>query len=268
MFQPVYAVTFHRPMNNGKTKPCLISTVDTNKSTIEMVAKFAEGCEQKEFTLVIEALAAFLAADLNLPIPEPKLVQVDPVFANSLLAEHSEIKNIMMKSLPYAFGSRLLPPSYSTLTNPLGMLNESQIQAVAEIFAFDMLIKNPDRTIKNPNCLSNGIKFAIFDHDLSLRPKLFSFELDQWQEGYLNSWNYRDHVFFNALRGKSNIVDFDKFSESWGKIDDARLQEYRNALPHEWLSQHEENTDVTLKLIANIRDNITPSLNEVLRVLK
>ena len=39
----------------------------------------------------------------------------------------------------------------------------------AEILAFDTFIANPDRTVENPNCQSNGREFAIFDHELAFR---------------------------------------------------------------------------------------------------
>lgn len=264
MFQPVYALTFHRPMNIGKTQPCLIDCIDQNNQSHEVIAKFSQNCEQKEFTLIIEAIASFLAADLNLPIPEPKLVNISAEFASTLPSTYIRVSS---KSF-YAFGSSRLPSSYRIFTNPVASFTPEQMQAASEIFAFDMVIKNPDRRISNPNCLTNGVSFAIFDHDLSLRPKLLSFDLEPWEPDFLETWNYEEHIFYKSLKQKTEFINLEPFSDAWKAIDDKRLQAYQNALPFEWLKGNEENTEKILSLVANIRNNIDPALSEVLRVLK
>ncbi len=50
MFDSVVAMTFHKPMANGKTKPCLLDGYSlSNFENVEVVTKFAEGCEEKSF---------------------------------------------------------------------------------------------------------------------------------------------------------------------------------------------------------------------------
>jgi hypothetical protein len=46
---------------------------------------------------------------------------------------------------------------------------QALLPMAAEILAFDTFIANPDRTVENPNCQSNGREFAIFDHELAFR---------------------------------------------------------------------------------------------------
>lgn len=45
MLTPVTATTFHRPMGVGKTAPSLVTCVSADGSEVELVVKFAGGCE-------------------------------------------------------------------------------------------------------------------------------------------------------------------------------------------------------------------------------
>ena len=74
MLTPVTATTFHRPMGVGKTAPSLVTCVSADGSEVELVVKFAGGCEAGIGSLLREAVAALMAADLDLPVPEPFLV--------------------------------------------------------------------------------------------------------------------------------------------------------------------------------------------------
>lgn len=268
MFDSVVAVTFHKPMANGKTKPCLLDGYSqTNSDSVEVITKFAEGCEEKAFTLVIEAFANFLAYDLNLPIPEPKLVEITEDFVSSISID-PPLKYIIARSKPFAFGVKRLPASFTVLTNPLFKLTQEQLQSALEIFIFDMLIKNPDRRVDNPNCLTNGTSFAIFDHDLSLRPKVFSFELEPWEDGYMQVQDFKKHVFYSSLKGKTQELDISEFLTSWKNLSDERLIEYKEALPNEWLIAYEDKVDNLLVFIKSLRDNIDKSLFIIREVLK
>lgn len=262
MFSNSLAITFHRPLTNGKTKPCLLTTLSTQDEECEVIAKFAYGCEEKTFSLIIEAIANFLACDLTLPIPEAQLVELKAEFVNSVKAD-SDVKSLISKSVPYAFALKKLPASFSVVTNPLMDLNEEQLQSALEIFVFDLLIKNPDRRTNNPNCLSNGKSFAIFDHDLSLREKIFSFDTDPWQHGYMIGQNYREHIFYKALKGKSQHICIIEFEKNFKKISNERLEEYKNALPHEWLHNNMVKVDNLISFLKSLRDNIDQAINVI-----
>lgn len=268
MFDSVIAMTFHKPMANGKTKPCLLDGYSlSNSESVEVVTKFTEGCEEKSFTLVVEAFANFLACDLNLPIPESKLVQITDDFVGAINTD-PPLKYMITNSKPYAFGVRRLPSSFTTLTNPLFKLTQEQLQSALEIFIFDMLIKNPDRKIDNPNCLTNGTSFAIFDHDLSLRPKIFSWDLEPWENGYMQSPEIRKHIFFTSLKGVSENLDISSFILAWKNLTDERLAEYRDAIPEEWINTYESKVDEVLVFIKSLRNNIDQALFLIREVLK
>lgn len=56
MLTPVTATTFHRPMGVGKTAPSLVTCVSADGSEVELVVKFAGGCEAGIGSLLREAV--------------------------------------------------------------------------------------------------------------------------------------------------------------------------------------------------------------------
>lgn len=265
MLNQVIAVRFDRRAGTGKTKPCFIACMDGADEEVEVVAKLSAGCERGVAALAIEALAAMLAADLGLPVPEPYLVQLVPEFID--LIPDAEIKDLASRSCEIAFGAKRLPPAYAAWMHsrnvPVGML-----QAAQEVFAFDALIDNMDRRPTNPNCLSEGNSIAIYDHEMAFPGQLLLPILrppPPWQVGGLGFYGEPDHhIFLSALKGRP--VNLNRLEGAWQGIGDARLAEYEAAMPPHWNAADEEVRRIT-RLIAGIRDNIGAAMAEVARVL-
>lgn len=267
MFDYLYGVIFHNAVGNGKTKPCRISALDRDKKLHDIVIKLSAGCDRKETDLAIEAIGSFLACDLGIYTPQSFVIGIDPKFVNTISDDifRSE-KNLFSSSYPYAFGSSYLV-GFNTLSTPLPELTESQLNQAAKIFAYDALIKNFDRKKTNPNCLTNGKDFAVIDHELAFHPKLFSSEPNIWDDGYMDTIPYKDHVFFDSL--KSKYCDFTELKDSFMKLSNNRIDEYFLALPDEWKETEMSELAVknALTHIRDIRDNIEPALQEIKRVL-
>ena len=179
---------FDKPMRVGRTGPCLMECVREDGATEEVVVKLRAGCDMKERSLVAEALAALLAADLDLPIPEPFIVRIDPAFAAIIPDADARVK--AEASIGWNFGSKRLPSGFSTIPKdqpvPSRLIDEA-----AEILAFDTFIANSDRTVDNPNCQSNGKQLAIFDHELATQ----------------NVIEYIKHLVMNIDSAISNLVE-------------------------------------------------------------
>lgn len=151
-------------MQIGRTAPCLLAICRSDGSEVEVVAKFSAGCELGVGGLVSEVVAAELAALLDLPAPTPYLVGVDAQFVELVRMSNATVANQIEQSCPVAFGSEKLPAGFGAL--PTGKPIPLALRAVAaEIFAFDVLIQNPDRRVENPNFHSDGVALAIFDHE-------------------------------------------------------------------------------------------------------
>lgn len=264
MLEQVTAVRFDKRITSGRTAPCLLTCVRENGEDVEVVTKFSAGLFRKEADLVSEALAAMLASDLDLPVPEPFLVSFDQEFVRLVHPLDSVVAEKMEKSSRVAFGSSKLPPGFSTVLRDRPIPRALCAQA-AEVFAFDALILNADRRPENANCLTNGREFAIIDHELAFLVEGVIGLKMPWEAGALETVRMnKTHLFLDGLIGKT--VNFDRFAGAWQAITDERLQQYKSALPPEWAGA-DRTTDATLGYLAQVRNNIEPALAEVRRVL-
>ncbi len=260
MFEYVTADEFTKKMTSGKTAPFLLNCSRPDGSDIDVITKYSVGCEMGVHNLVNEAIAAMLAADLCLPVPEPFAVQFDQEFIDTVYFIDPQLADRLKQSVPVAFGSTQLN-GYSLVVSD-SINTESSRQEAAEIFAFDSIVVNPDRSYKNPNCLFNGKNFAIIDHELCFLQEQTLFWEPPWIQGSLT--NMKNHVFYSALYGKH--INLSRFSGAWNEISDIRLNQYRQALPPEWTIQQNK-VDNILNYVAQVRDNIRLVVAEVLRVL-
>lgn len=239
MLRIVTAQQFIKRMGTGKTKPCLIGCAevvaeptdeneDTTPAEVELVVKFSDGCEAKKHGLVAEALAAALAADLDLPVPQPFLVHVEPDFVASI--PDVEIKALAGRSAPWAFGSEKLPPQYSTIMTGI-TLPQALVPTAAEIIAFDLMIANPDRRVRNPNCLSNSRSLAIYDHELAFQTEGVLFWKPPWEQVTFAPGDQR-HVFLDVVKGGK--IDLSRLQGALEAITLERIEQYQSSLPEEW----------------------------------
>lgn len=261
MLEFVTATRFDRRMTNGKTKPCLMACDRTDRSEVEAVVKLSAGCERGMGGLVTEAIVAMFAADLELPVPEPLLVRIEPALAQ--LIPDTDVRELCAKSSNVAFGSKLLPPSHSVWLHSRAIPQPLQQQAI-EIFAFDALLLNADRRPANPNCQSNGSTFAIYDHELCFLPPLFA-PLPWVPNGlaYLRAKGGA-HLFQEGLQ--NTMLDLARFAGAVEAVTPARIQQYVDALPPEWAAANGVAAAAASHLSA-LRDNIEAAVTEVTRVL-
>lgn len=261
MLDLVTAQRFDKRMGSGKSRPCLLACERADGSEVEVVTKFSAGLDRREGGLVIEAIAALLAAELDLPIPEPFLVAIDDDFIDSLPATAAEDAQRMRASNRLAIGLEKLPPGFALWPSGRPVPAAIRPQA-AEIFAFDCLIENGDRMSSNPNLLFDGRSFAIFDHELTFMKDLLG-RRPPWEPGSLQG-GARLHVLFAGLAGRS--YDWSRLEGAWEAISDSWLDSCRAALPGDWqLSQRV--ADEALAYLKELRDNVRPALAEVARVL-
>jgi hypothetical protein len=168
MLTPLTATYFHRPMGVGRTAPALVTCVHADGSEVELVVKLAGGCEGGTGALLREAVAALMAADLDLPVPEPFLVNLGAEFVATIPdtdERYRLAKQHAAASLGWNYGSKKLPAGFSTILKGQS-LPQALMPAAAEILAFDTFTANPDRTVQNPNCQSNGLATAATSRGL------------------------------------------------------------------------------------------------------
>lgn len=264
MLTEVEAIRFDRAMTTGKTKPILVACEKATGEEMEVVAKFTYGCNNSPEALVREAIAAVLAKDLGLPIPEPHIVSVTPEFISTI--EDQEVVFYLKNSNPLGFGCRRLPDGYATWTPSSGKVPEHLLDSAADILAFDCFITNADRRIENPNLLCNGRSFAIIDHEMAFMTDLNMFWSPPWKAGaLLGAYKPSNHVLYSSVKNGKKY-NFARLIDAFSDITDNRINEYGQAIPTGWIGT-ERAIERAVNLIRELRDNIRPAIEELQRAL-
>lgn len=255
------ATAFVKAFRTGRTCPCLMLCADEEGKQIEAVVKLISGTESTRTGLICELMASLLAADLDLPVPTPFLVEVDPDFHECIpdvvLAErfrHSPGMN---------FGSKYLGPGY--VTWPQGRsISGPLMQDAADVFAFDLIIQNPDRRKDKPNLLCRGDELAIFDHEMAFS-FLYAIMPDEYSWEGRGIYFAKDHVFYAGLKGCT--LRFDRIQGAFETIDDRRLELYINAAPDSWRDKGNDAAHRIKDYIMKARDNSTKLFRKIREVL-
>lgn len=270
MLKTVVASRFAKPMGYGKTAPCLIGCEDADGKETELIVKFGAGCELKQRGLATEALVAMLGADLDLPVPEPFLVDVSAQFVATIPEtdeRHRRAKANARASLGLNFGSKKLPPGFSS--HPKGKrLPGSLLPLAAEILAFDIFLANPDRVVANANFLIKGESVAIFDHELALFTEGIIGWVEPWKPGGIallkNLPDGQRHVFLDDVRREP--LDLSRLIGAFETISDVRLNDYRAAVPPVWIGDGKA-LDRMLDYLRGLRQNLDSAVKELRKAL-
>jgi hypothetical protein len=261
MLETVTPVRYHAAVSSGRTKPVRIECEKLDLSTVEVVAKFSAGCDRKEVGLAMEVVAACLAADLGLPIPKPYLLDTQPSFVNAV--PDADRRSAMAASNGIAFGSTEAGSGFR-IWSKADRLSTDMLPEALAILCFDAFVVNDDRRADNPNCLLKGKQIRIIDHESSFVHKMLIGWQQPWKVGALAPLTTPGHhIFYAGLKGEN--LNFAPIEQAWRGVGDARLQEYRNSVPHHWAAAVA--VDDAISLIQGVRDNITAALAEVRRVL-
>lgn len=249
MISTVRATTFLKVLRSGRTKPCLMLCEDDAGTQFEMVVKLRAGMDSGTTGLTCELLASLLASDLDLIVPRPFIVVVDSDFYEAI--PDGKPAELFRKSQGFNFGTQYLKAGYTTWPQERS-IPSSVMQMAADIFAFDLMIQNPDRRQDNPNILRKGDDLVIFDHEM-----VFSFLYAIGQAQY--PWDnpgvgfLMDHVFFGGLRGRE--LSWERMQGALEAIDDRRLGMYAEAVPASWREHGKDVSIQILRYIDNVRDD-------------
>lgn len=266
MLDTLIAMRFDRRMSKGRTGPFLLECEHADQGNIEVVAKFT-GPQLTVEGLVREALCAMLAADLGLPVPACYCVCIEPDFLSALVDTQPDAAAFLAGSVPMGFGSEKLPPGFAAWM-PGRSIPKAMQAAAAEIYAFDLLVQNPDRRPDNPNLQSKGERFAIFDHEMALVTEGVLFWRPPWEPGALEALRApAGHILWQGLRGSA--PDLSRLVGAWEAIDDARLTAYGQAIPSQWTPTPlaVQTMQTVLGFLRDLRNNLGPAMQEITRTL-
>lgn len=232
----VFATTYMDVKSSGRNRPCAFSCVNHENTSTDYIVKFYSSIGS---TIICEFAATLLGKKLGINVPDIAIVHTDYRLAPSI-RDRIARENFEKKDGPH-FGSQYLGPGFTVMNKGYKLSSDSLEQAL-NIFAFDMLIQNIDRTaagtVGNPNILYKGHQLFAIDHELS-----FSFV--NLIGGNPDPWNIRGsnlaqrHVFYTQLgkHAKNNTICFDGFIEEVSALPDEYMESVMQALPTEWYNE-------------------------------
>ena len=268
MLELATAVTYYEVIEQkvGATEPVLMAA-DSKGELHDLYAKLSDKSQYGVKSLITEALAACLATDLGICVPQPFIVDITQPFIDSIPC--TATKQRFDKSCKKAFGSKVVR---SRLVAKNEALDVKNLQAAANIFAFDCLIDNFDRGGDKINCLTDEANFIAIDHEKAF-PKSCGIPLlfakNPWESGALTSFNDSGtHVFLSQIKKMAGKINFSIFKDNWeNTISDARLTQYLQALPTDWTAKEPQTANNIIAHITAVRNHIGDCIVEVERVL-
>lgn len=261
MLRRATAYEIVRQATSGRTKPVVMRCEADSGRPLEVFCKLSAGCEEGVLNLARETVAACLAADLQLPVPAPLLVEIPPELAS--VATEPDVAVRLAAGSPVAFGSLRVASQFGVWTAG-HRVTEAMLPHALGAFVYDAVIDNVDRKLSNPNCLVAGDCIRLIDHELAFpsTANILNWQAP-WRPNSLGWMN--DHIFFRSLRRRS--LDFGPLRKLWSALSDMRLQEYRNAIPPEW-SEALATVDEALDRIRNAGNEIDGIISEARQVLQ
>lgn len=252
------AVQFTRFMTSGATSPALFNCEDEYCQAAGDYVLKLRGFIQRTGSLR-ELLGTKLAAHFELPVPEPAIITLEQPLADLITLSDPSKAHIINGSVGLNFGSKeaighSVWPVDRSIPAPLW-------ETARNIFAFDALVQNADRSFANPNLFVCGDDVLIFDHE-----KAFSFLLDvlpspaPW---LMNRQQYlTNHVFYRQL--KSQDIDLKDFTRKLTGLTDATLDQMIAESPAEWNNEDAQKIAQHLRAVRNHAEEFTEDIRRFL----
>ncbi len=180
----------------GRTRPWLVQVLAEDRAVPYVVKLFSVAETNQQALLVREVMGSVLAREFELQRPEPALVHFGSLFKQTLSEEQRD-RLITNDSRP-KFGTLYLEgmPVFDTKFHSQTLRKYADIETV---FAFDVLIRNADRTLRKPNLLVEDKQFWLIDHEISQDiPTDFRI---RFENGLLH-FPYENHIFYKYLKRK------------------------------------------------------------------
>lgn len=235
---PVYkAISFVKVLEKGgRTKPWLV-LVHTGQQVRPYVVKLfdSEGIAKRD-AVANEVMGNVLAREFQLPVPPAALIEMGPDFAGTI-QDPGLLEVLANTDDRVKFGSLQLEGFGRFDPKAVTLAEVRRMVEIDSVFAFDALIRNPDRNHIKPNLLVKQNEAYLIDHELGFEITAGCVkELDDWQ------WKerfYRYHIFYEHLRNTNHGQKegyFEEFFEYFRMLDIGVLDGYYKQLANEGFS--------------------------------
>lgn len=250
MLERCEAIRLEEIKSAGRTRPLVIECEIAAEESISrelMLVKAFDLPEVDNYGLYCELLGNLLARELGLNTPKPTLVNLSKEFVsvtNLTLAR----ENLRLKP-GLGVGCEYFKPGFTSFVAGTPLEPEQKAQA-AMIYAYDLLVQNPDRLPSNPNCAIRAGELIAFDFNLA-----FSFLLligqqsEPWELSKLDIGT--KHLFHRSLRNQA--IDWKPFLSAVRKLTGNRMEELCGLVPPEWGSWAKKICAHFASIIGNVK---------------
>lgn len=248
--------------DHGRTRPVRVFGEAPDGTEFEAYLK-APHLGEKAIPCLLERewFAGRLAQQLDLPCALPLQIRLEPEVIGSV--QDPNLRAKLLTSPEIAFGSLNGGPGWSLWTEST-TVSRNHVQIAAEIYVFDTIIQNWDRSNGNPNLLVKGDRFLMIDHgeafvyatgegserDMPPKPWLLG--------GVINHLpgEFDTHPLWTKLHPKSR-VDFGAAADKWKALPDDAFSLIAADVPDCW-------SKVTASRIADYMTEAMENVNEVI----
>jgi hypothetical protein len=253
------ATAYQGSFSSGRTKPAVFMCEDAGgNSAGEYVVKLIGSPELSVEAMLRELVGSLLADALGLIVPERAIVTIERELAAAI--SDPELAGVMAASAGNNFGSKNMIGGYVTWPVEKSIPTHLR-QTAAEIFAFDMLVQNPDRNTVKPNILWRDERLVLIDHESA-----FSFVLNIFPirtPWLLEEQPYhRKHIFYGELKGSDLALE--RITTELMRLSDDWWEEIRSEIPAEWMN---EQFDKMREHVMKVQLHATEFMNDIRRVL-
>ena len=224
---PIYPALYFVETLKGGTHPWAVAVQGASGKPEKYVVKPFRVSPHRHYAPAAgEILGAVLAAEFDLPRPEPALIEFTPDFLATLAVP--QLQQLKGAESNIYYGCQLLEGAFSY--SPARAKKTLAQYDAGSIYAFDNLICNADRRPIKPNLLLFEDDAYVIDHELAcfIPEKTFA----QLQKGRWEH-NYKGHLFYAALRNPKLFAveeGFIGFTDSLRRLNPAVLLPYLDQL--------------------------------------
>ena len=206
--------------------------VDTGNGIKSFVVKFFQR-EQEDLrhSVVNEVLGNVLAREFDLPCPTAALIELSEEF--QLTLNRDQQKFMDSRDSRIKFGCDLID-DVNLFTHSLRKSSISKKLSIENLFAFDVLIRNHDRSSSKPNLLVGNSSAYLIDHELGF--DLSAQALELMAKGEFERKYAEHHIFLPYLRKANRAAKkqyFDAFEFYLQSVNFGVLSPYFKQLKDE-----------------------------------
>ena len=217
----IHALRLQRELRSGSSLPLLVSGDDGASYVVKPY-----GSGDGALANAVDWLALRLGAALGLPTLAPALVQLPDEFA--MQAADPEVRELIERSPGVNFATRWLASARSIDADDVNRLPRPLRD---DVFLFDLLVLNVDRSAANPNALLDADGLHCLDYAASMALRACVLDADTVATAFLPQVR-RNPFYRDGIDADNFIARVDALSPDRDVVGDLPLAWLEPGLPH------------------------------------